>query len=1681
MICNINYTNPFFTIEKVSRQKRKRYGFVGSIDSKIKTILDKLTSKTNITSLEKKNLEELYGSTAKGWYDLKSNTTFNYIEDKIHMNDTLHSLKLKLYYHIDNDIPVNQQVWFNTITKKYRVIGTIYETITNVPIITQYTKKLIRNKDDYVVIKDGKLKKKKLKIINENNFILYDLVDNITDDYIIYVANLKDEVEYLISKKIKIKKEIEYVYLNKFWVKGKISDSKNIKNKQEIHNKVKYDISVNKFLEKTVVNKNNFSNCNMVQCYLHINWDNEVESDLLKIYNKLRDNLSETIPFIKYKHDTWDVPYVSIYAPDKKRITTIDIDVLKSWIYTDYRKSKDIQDIKFNKNSIVIKVHSYTYNDTPKYFSITLDKYCRMQVIISYIREYESTVDDFVNILSKCKDIIKNINEILTHKLKYPSITTNNSNIILSDNIEISRMYTTIKYNKSIKITLNDLYNLANIFPQYIIPRKDTKKINTFTVKYIKISNFENMGDIFETIQILFNEKISEVDIINQLEKQFNINTHIATNYIKEWKKKIGIYETKKTLAKKSGISILIENEYIKITNIKNFREIHDVYNFILKFITIYSNYNHLKSNKNLKLIIKDSDKYIKNINNSLNNVSQINSNYMNNINNIFNNSFSQSINSFSMNNMSMNNNNNIKTVQDKFLANDADIESTLLMTCDDPIYHLDVCTDICDDPNYILRRLQRYDNKLFKFSGKSKSGKKIDNYSRKCGRSGDRQPIVLNYNPDENLDINRNSYTYACKYRSNPDMAFRWYICPRVWDAYEEKPVAYDQVTDIKVKRIKGTKICKIGVGPYGNKVLINSSDDFTRKDTKWERGFYPGFLDKNRHPDKLCMPCCFESHQLKKPKYKDCMGEEIDDKVHGMEYYIFNLEKIPLDNGRFGILSPNIGNIFGIYKKEHGYLKEGEQSFLRRGIIQDKHKSFIYVLAQIYCETLKIKFETIESDTVKLLLNAIENILKENTDLFNSLNHGLLKRVFDINRNTPVDNFIKYLKNNDEDIKLNFVWDLFQRPGVISKAGINIIIFSSIEIICPYDSDLFYQRDRPTIFLIKHDDYYEPIYFVKYEHNKIIKTCIFENNNITNKFIDIIDEKCNKYYNIDWKLVLKNDNLLNNKVNELKQQYNIKKIIQELNKLGNKYHIKYQIMDHYYKIILLQLNNDMIIPVQPTSNLLKYKLIDYYDINLDKLLSYKDMVKEYNFIKSNTSLKYEIVYKLLDVKKQFIVNLVTNTGVVIPIKRSPLVKDTINIKDETYYYNADKGINNQIELPDARIILINKYNFEKECYQRLRLLTSKKIKDNNKIQKYITEIKNKNIKLNDKRDAISTFLYKHVKDYIHVDTKDINLENYKVPINRFLCNKKKCGKIHCHQVKKDCKLRIMKKNIITGHENTKLYFNNIAEELLRNPFKGDEIMNDKVPILLDTKYILPHANEILLDTKEKLLTIDKYYYKKEIYHMDIKNNINYLQFKELNFNTKIYKKHSNNDYKEYQDIELSSHWKKILNDQYKSMKYRQFKSNTLQLALSSILQNDILDKININDVNINSMSTTLNINILILENRISKDNRHGYVLHNAKSNKYIVIYKYKINMNTFYSPIVINKSIKVFTNLPTNLMKYIENTAKSTNSAKSAKSAKSTNSAKSAKSTNSVNTRNTVNSPTTSRRSKIKVKIRK
>ena len=212
------------------------------------------------------------------------------------------------------------------------------------------------------------------------------------------------------------------------------------------------------------------------------------------------------------------------------------------------------------------------------------------------------------------------------------------------------------------------------------------------------------------------------------------------------------------------------------------------------------------------------------------------------------------------------------------------------------PNLEIDSCADLCEDRNYVLRRLQRYDHKLFHLKDRGKQYKTFSTYCQK-----QRQPIVMATNPEEDPTIDRDAFTYAVKAGSTPQKQY-YYICPEVWDPYVEKPVSIKSLKNIK-NRVTKDGVCSVGISPYGDYEILIKSEPEQR---------FPGFIDPNKHPDGLCMPCCFNKPQnnpksSKYTKFQSCQGLDVNTNVKNTDksVYILDRNKIPLDEETLWVIT--------------------------------------------------------------------------------------------------------------------------------------------------------------------------------------------------------------------------------------------------------------------------------------------------------------------------------------------------------------------------------------------------------------------------------------------------------------------------------------------------------------------------------------------------------------------------------------------------------------------------------------------------------------------------------------------------------------------------------------------------------------------------------------------------------
>ena len=196
----------------------------------------------------------------------------------------------------------------------------------------------------------------------------------------------------------------------------------------------------------------------------------------------------------------------------------------------------------------------------------------------------------------------------------------------------------------------------------------------------------------------------------------------------------------------------------------------------------------------------------------------------------------------------------------------------------------------------YMTQRLSGRDPELF--LKKDKNGYK--SYSKSCQSQYNRQPIIVNqdeldYINTRDQDENIKSYDEVISYE-NPNNNKKYsYICPRFWclrdDNGKSRSLSLKQVNDGECGGWNAVIPEGAKTVPPGKRIMEFTSERYHRQGSKLSandparklvyKPFYPGFLPKEKHPDGLCIPCCFQNPSTGKAK-------DIDDK--SLEYNYFS-----------------------------------------------------------------------------------------------------------------------------------------------------------------------------------------------------------------------------------------------------------------------------------------------------------------------------------------------------------------------------------------------------------------------------------------------------------------------------------------------------------------------------------------------------------------------------------------------------------------------------------------------------------------------------------------------------------------------------------------------------------------------------------------------------------------------
>ena len=389
---------------------------------------------------------------------------------------------------------------------------------------------------------------------------------------------------------------------------------------------------------------------------------------------------------------------------------------------------------------------------------------------------------------------------------------------------------------------------------------------------------------------------------------------------------------------------------------------------------------------------------------------------------------------------------------------------------------------------------------------------KEYNAYSRTCSSDKRRQPIILTDNQLEKINEEHPGFLReqdVIKYGSDKKHQFN-YICPRYWCL---KSNTFINPEDIKV--VNGEKVHKPKKGPSCGKVL-------PKKENKVKPGYYiyefndnayPGLIP-DKHPNGLCLPCCFKHYNTKGrivAKEKCLENKKVQDDepeikkiqdVSKSEEYILGPEKFPLESGRWGYLPPEIQTILHEINadcqvsKTNTNIKENHPCLLRHGIEVNKNQSFIAAISDVIFFGKRVIDEdnklTTKTSKVLTITEMRERIIKAiDIDSFIKYQNGnLVNDFYDEHRKVNIEkyktsklyskmnfdnkeelvyfervisafeNFTLFLQDDEVMIDHTYLWDIISMPNkYLFPQGVNLVIFqipheditNNVQLICP------------------------------------------------------------------------------------------------------------------------------------------------------------------------------------------------------------------------------------------------------------------------------------------------------------------------------------------------------------------------------------------------------------------------------------------------------------------------------------------------------------------------------------------------------------------------------------------------------------------------------------------------------
>jgi hypothetical protein len=715
-----------------------------------------------------------------------------------------------------------------------------------------------------------------------------------------------------------------------------------------------------------------------------------------------------------------------------------------------------------------------------------------------------------------------------------------------------------------------------------------------------------------------------------------------------------------------------------------------------------------------------------------------------------------------------------------------------------------------------------------------------------------------------------------------------------------------YEKIVELKIKGKKyNTKLQAIKLPDKQNTFNYYTCDPSENNEF-----MYIGFLTKSNNPNDLCMPCCFKKNPIdtvnvnKKNYFLKCLGQEYNNKEEninksldlGDKVYILQ-ETNKIQEGRFIYLPKYLDIFFNkIWNNDHKiinhYLYESKSGYFFKYTVKDNNYYFLVAIAAIYNLTIK--------DIIKNLVLFLEN--DKNNRYFTYLNNGDIAEMFKDKKK-----FINFI-NTSYYLEYDIIGELCALPNVISDNGIIYFIINKKkhvikkalekeEIKEKYYMDClnienYYQfnYNYDIIILIKDENYYFPIYKIKKnikEDKKILLQKIYNtinDNDLIKELLNYHNKSCqNKILN---NIININDNLI------------AKNIIE---KIKNKYKILNQYIDDRHKCKYLELNNNLLIPVIPSGISYEYKFTYLKNNNILNLLSFNKTLELLKDLESFLNLNYKpksVFYDKKDNDKINIISILLQNNLIIPIKNEYINQK--NIKQEglfVVFQSLEENINEAILnysneiIYDDRLKRVKEHNYYNEGYNIYRLELSLYLNNNDDIkQKIISIVRNKNLKVEDKKHELKNIFLSLIDKKLNNDIKLSNnnmifivnnipdLKKYIIHNVRNYCeinnDKDKCNSnLHCLWKNNTCKLQLTEQNIYD-------YINKLLEECINDDIKFKELIQESDYYVSD----IVNNTQYTFRENQKIIKSSNFNINKLMSELFGKNNIPIIGKRQLN-----------------------------------------------------------------------------------------------------------------------------------------------------------------------------------------------------